>query len=195
MHARNVSRPRASHMAKGLTGSYIHEPSDTWHTLESASRAKLFIHIQKFMTRFNGYVTVAMQHLASFSISLLGSKIKKIHEIIRNLFYMYLFNIYIQIMPFPIIMHVRNVKPGFPQGLENREKNNGQGKVREFYFGPKVREKSGNFVSKCWLPWKLFLSIIEKVCHQYHEYESAQSCEFSWNLFCIISGVTSTALN
>ena len=24
-----------------------------------------------------------------------------------------------------------------------------QGKVREFYFGPKVREKSGNFVSKC----------------------------------------------
>ena len=32
---------------------------------------------------------------------------------------------------------------GFPQGLENREnreKNNGRGKVREFYFGPKVRE-------------------------------------------------------
>ena len=32
---------------------------------------------------------------------------------------------------------------GFSQGLENREnreKNNGQGKVREFYFGPKVRE-------------------------------------------------------
>ena len=32
---------------------------------------------------------------------------------------------------------------GFPQGLENREnreQNNGQGKVREFYFGPKVRE-------------------------------------------------------
>ena len=28
---------------------------------------------------------------------------------------------------------------GFPQGLENREKNNGQGKVREFYFGPTVR--------------------------------------------------------
>ena len=28
---------------------------------------------------------------------------------------------------------------GFPQGLENREKNNGQGKVRAFYFGPKVR--------------------------------------------------------
>ena len=34
---------------------------------------------------------------------------------------------------------------GFPQGLENREKNNGQGKVREFYFGPKVREKSRIF--------------------------------------------------
>ena len=37
---------------------------------------------------------------------------------------------------------------GFPQGLENREnreENNGQVKVREFYFGPKVREKSGNF--------------------------------------------------
>ena len=34
-------------------------------------------------------------------------------------------------------------RTGFPQGLENREnreKNNGQGKVREFYFGPKVRE-------------------------------------------------------
>ena len=28
-------------------------------------------------------------------------------------------------------------------------KNNGQGKVREFYFGPKVREKSGNFVLNC----------------------------------------------
>ena len=28
---------------------------------------------------------------------------------------------------------------------KNREKNNGQGKVREFYFGPKVREKSGNY--------------------------------------------------
>ena len=41
---------------------------------------------------------------------------------------------------------------GFPYGLENREnreQNNGQGKVREvreFYLGPKVREKSGNFV-------------------------------------------------
>ena len=34
-------------------------------------------------------------------------------------------------------------RSGFPQGLENREnreKNNGQGKVREFYIGPKVRE-------------------------------------------------------
>ena len=36
-------------------------------------------------------------------------------------------------------------KTGFPQGLENREKNNDQGKVTEFYFGSKVREKSGNF--------------------------------------------------
>ena len=44
------------------------------------------------------------------------------------------------------------LRAGFPQGLENREKNNGQGKVREFYFGPKVREKSGNFVLNCRLP-------------------------------------------
>ena len=31
-------------------------------------------------------------------------------------------------------------------------KNNGQGKLREFCFGPKVREKSGNFVLNCRLP-------------------------------------------
>ena len=31
-----------------------------------------------------------------------------------------------------------------------REKSGkSQGKVREFYFGPKVREKSGNFVLNC----------------------------------------------
>ena len=46
-------------------------------------------------------------------------------------------------------MGQNGILAGFPHGLENREnraKNNGQGKVREFYFGPKVREKSGNFV-------------------------------------------------
>ena len=53
---------------------------------------------------------------------------------------------------------------GFPQGLENREnreKNNGQGKVREFYFGPKVREKSGNFVLNCRLPCKFAVTLVD----------------------------------
>ena len=68
--------------------------------------------------------------------------------------------------------------PGFPQGLENmenREKNNGQGKVREFYFWPKVREKSGNLFQNadCHENMLLFLSIIEIVCHGIHRYESA----------------------
>ena len=39
----------------------------------------------------------------------------------------------------------RRQMSGFPQGLENKGKNNGRGKVREFYFGPKVRERSGIF--------------------------------------------------
>ena len=36
-----------------------------------------------------------------------------------------------------------------PTGSGKQGKNNGQGKVREFYFGPKVREKSGNFFILC----------------------------------------------
>ena len=55
-------------------------------------------------------------------------------------------------------------KSGFPQGLENREnreQNNGQGKVREFYFGPKVREKSGNFVLSCRLPCKFAVILVD----------------------------------
>ena len=70
------------------------------------------------------------------------------------------------------------LKSGFPQGLENREN-------REKIM---VREKSGNFIlgqksgksqgilfqnADCHENLLLFLSIIEKVCHQYHEYESA----------------------
>ena len=50
---------------------------------------------------------------------------------------------------------------GFPPRLENREKNNGQGKVREFYFGPKVREKSGNFVLNCRLPCKFAVILVD----------------------------------
>ena len=40
-----------------------------------------------------------------------------------------------------------NSNQWFPQGLENRGKNNGQGKVREFYFGLKVAEKSWIFLN------------------------------------------------
>ena len=71
---------------------------------------------------------------------------------------------------------------GFPQGLENREnreKNNGQGKVREksgnFILGQKSGKSQGILFQNadCHENLLLFLSIIEKVCHQYHEYESA----------------------
>ena len=71
---------------------------------------------------------------------------------------------------------------GFPQGLENREnreKNNGQGKVREksgnFILGQKSGKSQGILfqTADSHENLLLFLSIIEKVCHQYHEYESA----------------------
>ena len=39
--------------------------------------------------------------------------------------------------------------------------NNGQGKVRAFYFGPKVREKSGNFVLICRLPWQFAVILVD----------------------------------
>ena len=47
--------------------------------------------------------------------------------------------------------------------------------VREFYFGPKVRKSQGILLQNadCHANLLLYLSIIEKVCHQYHEYESA----------------------
>ena len=35
--------------------------------------------------------------------------------------------------------------PGFPQDQGKLEKNNGPGKVSEFYFRPIIREKSGIF--------------------------------------------------
>ena len=79
---------------------------------------------------------------------------------------------------------------GFPQGLENRENrenNNGQGKVRA---------KSGNFVLKCRLPWfLLFLLIIENVYHGIHQYESAHVNFKEFLYFSLFSSVISAALN
>ena len=58
---------------------------------------------------------------------------------------------------------------GFQQDLENREnrgENNGQGRVREFYFGPKVRERSGNFYFR---PKVRVLFSIVGQCRDFHK--------------------------